>query len=219
MVVHFGDFSVDFGSRQLCAGTGGVHLGPKAFELLELLLPSGRARWRRSQLRDQLWPRTFVSESSLTSLVTELRAALGDEAEAVRASCGRSTASATPFCGEATEVAAAVTPAAPRGSPPPSFLDDREIALSRGRERPRARGRRGRLDRVADRLATPCPHPVSPRRGDARGPGEQERDVPGGKRLTSPAASADGDEIRLGRVHMTFRVLAPRLSTRTEAER
>ena len=37
-----------------------------------------------------------------------------------------------------------------------------------------------------------------------------------GKRLTSPAPLSDGDEILLGRVRMTFRVLPP-VSTRTEA--
>ena len=35
-----------------------------------------------------------------------------------------------------------------------------------------------------------------------------------GERITSPRPLADGDEILLGRVHMTFRVLPP-VSTRT----
>jgi pSer/pThr/pTyr-binding forkhead associated (FHA) protein len=39
-----------------------------------------------------------------------------------------------------------------------------------------------------------------------------------GKRLTSPAVLSDGDEILLGRVPMTFRVLTP-VSTRTGAGR
>jgi pSer/pThr/pTyr-binding forkhead associated (FHA) protein len=36
----------------------------------------------------------------------------------------------------------------------------------------------------------------------------------GGRRLDSPSPVSDGDEIRLGRVRMTFRVLPP-VSTRT----
>jgi hypothetical protein len=65
-----------------------------------------------------------VSESSLTSVVTELRAALGDEARNprfVRTVYGFGYA----FCGEAVEVADAVTPAAPRGLRLRLFLDDR----------------------------------------------------------------------------------------------
>ena len=38
MVVHFGEFAVDFGSRQLLRGARAVHVGPKAFELLHALL-------------------------------------------------------------------------------------------------------------------------------------------------------------------------------------
>jgi len=39
-----------------------------------------------------------------------------------------------------------------------------------------------------------------------------------GKRLTGPVTLTDGDDILLGRVRMTFRVLPP-LSTRTAADR
>jgi DNA-binding winged helix-turn-helix (wHTH) protein len=35
--VQFGDFAVDFGSRQLLRGRAEIHLGPKAFDLLERL--------------------------------------------------------------------------------------------------------------------------------------------------------------------------------------
>jgi DNA-binding response OmpR family regulator len=38
VVVHFGDFTVDLGSRQLLRGTEEIHLGAKAFALLEVLL-------------------------------------------------------------------------------------------------------------------------------------------------------------------------------------
>jgi DNA-binding response OmpR family regulator len=48
VVVHFDDFTVDFGSRQLLRGAEEIHLGPKALELPEALLTNpprgGRAR-------------------------------------------------------------------------------------------------------------------------------------------------------------------------------
>ena len=38
----------------------------------------------KTAIHDRLWPGTFVSESTLTTLVTELRAALGDTARSPR---------------------------------------------------------------------------------------------------------------------------------------
>lgn len=217
MVVRFGDFAVDLGSRQLLRGTQTVHVGPKAFELLELLLKTRPRALTKSQLQNQLWPRTFVSESSLTSLVTELRAALGDEARSprfVRTVYGYGYA----FCGDTTEVGDAVPPTTPRSLRLRLFLDDREIALREGENI------LGRLDEGVAWLESPT---VSRRHARILVSGGQVmlEDLGSkngtflrGKRLTSRAPLSDGDEILLGHVHMTFRELPP-VSTRTQAER
>jgi DNA-binding winged helix-turn-helix (wHTH) protein len=217
VVVRFGDFAVDLGSRQLLRGAETVHVGPKAFELLELLLKTRPRALTKSQLQNQLWPRTFVSESSLTSVMTELRAALGDAARSprfVRTVYGFGYA----FCGEAVEVADAVTPAAPRGLRLRLFLDDREIALHEGENI------LGRLDGGVAWLESPT---VSRRharvvvtngKATLEDLGSKNGTFLGGKRLTSPVSLSDGDELLLGSVHMTFRVLPP-VSTRTAAER
>jgi DNA-binding winged helix-turn-helix (wHTH) protein len=214
LVLHFGDFSADFGSRQLLRGAAAVHLGPKALELLELLLSSRPRALSKAQLQKHLWPRTFVSESNLTSVVTELRAALGDEARRprfVRTVYGFGYA----FCGEAAEVPDAVPPPTPRGFRLRLFLDDREIALREGENI------LGRLDDGVAWLESPTVSRrharilVSGGRAKLEDLGSKNGTFLRGQRLTSPAGLSDGDEILLGRVPMTFRVLPP-VSTRTE---
>ena len=51
MAVQFGDFAADFGSRQLWRGAEAVTVGPKAFELLELLLTSRPRALSKAQIR------------------------------------------------------------------------------------------------------------------------------------------------------------------------
>ena len=213
MVLHFGDFSVDFGSRQLLRETKEIHLGPKAFELLEALLRTRPRAWSKAQLLERIWPRTAVSESSLTSVVTELRAALGDEARRprfIRTVYGFGYA----FCGEATEVAEAVR--TPRGFRLRLFLEDREIALHEGENI------LGRLDEGVAWLESPTVSRrharilVSGGQAALEDLGSKNGTYLRGRRLDSPSPLSDGDEILLGRVRMTFRVLPP-VSTRTEA--
>ena len=78
MQLQFGECVFDSDSRRLTRGAEPVHLEPKAFELLELLLERRPAAVAKAGIHDRLWPRTFVSESSLTTLVAQLRKALGD---------------------------------------------------------------------------------------------------------------------------------------------
>ena len=68
MLVSFGDFVLDRGTRQLRRGQEERRLGPKAFELLELLLKQRPNVVPRERIRDRLWPDTFVSESTLATL-------------------------------------------------------------------------------------------------------------------------------------------------------
>jgi DNA-binding winged helix-turn-helix (wHTH) protein len=66
--------------RRAPGATGGdrVHLAPKAFELLLLLVRSQPNAVSHEQLHAALWPGVHVSETSLAALVTQLRKALGD---------------------------------------------------------------------------------------------------------------------------------------------
>jgi DNA-binding winged helix-turn-helix (wHTH) protein len=79
MRLRFADFTLDQESRQLLRGTEVLHLEPKAFGLLALLLDRRPAVVAKSEIQEHLWPDTFVSEGNVTSLVTQVRQALQDD--------------------------------------------------------------------------------------------------------------------------------------------
>ena len=80
MPIAFGKFTIDEGRRQLlCAGEA-VRLSPKTFQLLTALVHESPRAISKTDLQEQLWPGTFVTDGSLANLVTELRCALGDDA-------------------------------------------------------------------------------------------------------------------------------------------
>jgi DNA-binding winged helix-turn-helix (wHTH) protein len=79
--VRFGGrFELDSSRRLLLRDGASVHLSPKAFLLLSVLLERFPAAVDRRELHERIWPDTFVSESTLAGVATELRAALGDDA-------------------------------------------------------------------------------------------------------------------------------------------
>jgi len=78
--LRFGDLTFDGGRRLLLRGPDRVHLSPKAFQLLELLLLRRPDAVSKAEIQETLWPRTFVSETNLPALVNEVRTALGDHA-------------------------------------------------------------------------------------------------------------------------------------------
>lgn len=84
MNVKLGDCVLDRGQRRLLRGESDVHLSPKAFQLLTLLVDWAPNAVSKQEIYDTLWPSTFVSDTSLPSLVLELRKALGDDARQPR---------------------------------------------------------------------------------------------------------------------------------------
>ncbi len=105
MRLVFGEWTLDAGSRLLMRDGQPVHLTPKAFDLLRVLIEHRPAAIPKAVIHDTLWPSTFVSESNLSSLVSELRSLLGDEPRRprfLRTVHGYGYA----FCGQATELPA-----------------------------------------------------------------------------------------------------------------
>ena len=80
MVYRFGDFTLDHDIRQLFLSRAEVHLSPKAFELLAVLLANRSRAVSKAELQQHLWPSTFVEETNLAGLVAEIRRALRDSA-------------------------------------------------------------------------------------------------------------------------------------------
>ena len=100
MRIQFGAFVLDRAARQLYKGNMPQRLQAHAFQLLELLVERRPAAVSKQEIRDRLWPDTFVSDSTLSSLAAHVRRALGrDGAAYVRTVHGFGYA----FDGEASE--------------------------------------------------------------------------------------------------------------------
>ena len=78
MRLEFDSLTFDAETRQVWSGGDEVRLSPKAFELLSLLITRRPGAVPKADIRNHLWPGTFVSDSSLPSLVSEIRDAIGD---------------------------------------------------------------------------------------------------------------------------------------------
>lgn len=84
MVYAFDDFTLDTDARTLRRGKLPIALTPKAFLLLMTLVEKRPKALSHAELTDLLWPNTFVSQTSLPRVVTELRKVLDDERGAPR---------------------------------------------------------------------------------------------------------------------------------------
>ena len=79
MRVRFQGFTLDTDRHELRRGTGPVHLTPKAFQLLQILVEGRPKAVAQQELYDRLWPDTFVDKSNVHNLIHQLREALADE--------------------------------------------------------------------------------------------------------------------------------------------
>ena len=214
MRVTFGDFVLDRGTRQLRRGEEERRLGSKAFELLELLLNQRPNVVARERIRDRVWPGTFVSESTLSTVVAELRAALDEDPKRprfLRTVHGVGFA----FCGPATESG----PRVPAGRTVYRLvLEDREIVLRPGENV---------LGRVEDGVVWLESPSVSRRharilieKGEVvlEDLASKNGTFVRGERISVPTRLADGDVFRLGRVSVKLRAGQADRSTRTEPE-
>jgi DNA-binding winged helix-turn-helix (wHTH) protein len=77
---RFGRFVLDSLARRLLCEGRPVHLSPKAFGLLEVLVETRPKAWSKQELHEHLWPDVVVVDANLANLVAELRHALDDDA-------------------------------------------------------------------------------------------------------------------------------------------
>lgn len=84
MILQFGEFRFDPGSRQLLRGAEEIHLPPRTFRLLEALLESAPDAISHNDLMRKVWPDVVVETGNLKTIVSELRALLGDTTEGGR---------------------------------------------------------------------------------------------------------------------------------------
>ncbi len=211
MRVRFGDCVLDTDTRELFRNDEPVHLPPKAFRVLELLVENRPRAVAKGEIHDKIWPGTYVSEATLASAISDIRAAIGEGGQDfrfIRTVHGHGYA----FSGEATNLT--VTPLVV-GTPYRLVHAEAEIPLSMGENL------LGRDSGVQIRI-----NDASVSRQHARiTVGESSATIQdlGSKngtflresRLDSPRLLADGDEIRVGDVLITFRFTGGDQSTRT----
>jgi DNA-binding winged helix-turn-helix (wHTH) protein len=214
MSLFFGDFELDRERRQLLRSGRPVPLEPKAYELLSLLVERRPRVLSRAQIRDVVWAGVFISESTLTQSVNNIRQALDDDARRprfVRTARGFGYA----FCSEA-RVTADEPARHVSGAQPRLVWGDQVLPLVAGQN---LIGR--------DKAAAVCLDAASVSRQHARILVESSRATledlgsKNGTRLNGEPVRGtrelrDGDAVRLGDVQLLFRCLAFDGSTATE---
>jgi DNA-binding winged helix-turn-helix (wHTH) protein len=211
--LRLGNLTFDCDTRQLLRGRTEVHLSPKAFELLKLLIDARPRALAKAELQERLWPDLFVSETNLASLVAEIRRALDDDAQRPRF-VRTAHRFGYAFCGEA------VTEGRPVEATPVCWLlkDRRRMPLAAGENV---------LGREPEGGIALDSHTVSRRHAriivsDEGAVLEDLRSKNGTflreARVTRPTTLSDGDRIRVGSVVMHFRT-ASGSSTATWSER
>jgi DNA-binding winged helix-turn-helix (wHTH) protein len=197
MRVRFAEFALDGQTRQLWRGAVELHLEPKAFALLELLLERRPEVVSKQEIQARLWPDTFVSESSLTGLVAQVRQALGDgrrQPRFVRTVHGLGYA----FCGDASaDRVTGRTAAYVVWQERPIPLHAGENLIGRGSEAAVRIDAPG-VSRRHARIVVGADEVLLEDLGSKNGTFLREQ------RLAAPAALADGDAIRLGRQLLVY---------------
>ncbi len=78
---EFGPFSLDAAERLLTCDGKAISLAPKLLETLIVLVENSGRVLEKEELLKTLWPDSYVEESNLTTYVSQLRKALGENVE------------------------------------------------------------------------------------------------------------------------------------------
>jgi DNA-binding winged helix-turn-helix (wHTH) protein len=208
MRVRFSGFTLDARTRQLTRDGVEVHLSPKAFDLLVLLLERRPAVVPKAELRERLWPGVHVVDASLTNLIAEIRGALerlgappvlrtvhrvgyafsgeGEDVDAARAEDLARDAQVWVVWKERAIVLAAGDNVIGRDAASAIWIDDDSVSRRHARIRVAA-GEAERAATLEDLNSTN---------------GTYLR----GRRVSQPEALANGDRIRVGTVTLVFRI-------------
>jgi DNA-binding winged helix-turn-helix (wHTH) protein len=213
--ISFGEFELDFRSRELRRGSALVRLSPKAFELLSILVRSSPTALSKSELQDRLWPDTFVVERNLANLIADVRKALGDDAASPRYV---RTVQRFGYAFRAVRSPSGGDPGLSSGHRPAPFRlvwKEGRLALGEGRH---ILGRDPDLELFFDAPSVSRQHAVITVAGD-EATIEDLRSRNGtfvrATRIETPTRLGDGDMIRIGSVTLTIRAVRSQGSTET----
>jgi len=209
MRLRFADSVFDSDTREVIRAGKPVHVSPKAFALLAVLIERRPKAVSKDELHKILWPETFVSDANLPNLVAELRQVLGDDAQKPRI-LRTVQRFGYAFRAETASETLRPTPLVYR-----LIWGNREIALRPGENL---------LGRDEDSIVWIDDPLVS--RQHARividGTGAVLEDLDSkngtyvrGKRIEAPRKLADKDQLRIGPASLVFRVFKQVTSTAT----
>lgn len=218
MRVSFAECVLDLDRRQLVRNDRDVHLTPKAFDLLALLVAARPRAVAKPEIHDRLWPGTFVTESNLTTLVTELRAALDDDARSPRY-VKTVHRFGYAFCADATDQSERAPAARRRGLYLSLEWDGGEVALHDGEN---VIGRERDAVAWIESASVSRRHArilVSGGTATLEDLGSKNGTFHRGQRVTSPVVLANGEEIVVGTVPLRLRMSEDALSIKTSAKR
>jgi DNA-binding winged helix-turn-helix (wHTH) protein len=207
--LRFGDVEFDARTRQLWRAGQEVHLSTKAFDLLTLLVEGRPAVVPKSDIKKHLWPDTFVSDTNLPTLISEIRDAVGDDGRRARFvrtvyGCGYSFVgdAVDPRTGRVDAVGWLIGATHRIGVTPGDNVLGREGADVLALDSPTISRRHAKLT-LKDDTAT------------LEDLGSKNGTYVNEVRVTSPVAVADGDVVRAGSLVFTFRFARPGSSTQT----
>ena len=212
MPLRFGDFELSAETRLLTQRGRPVPLTPKAFQLLELLIRRRPAVVTKLEIQDVVWPNTFVLEANVANLIAEIRTALGDSARKsryVRTASGTGYAFDEPVV-EYTQALPAIAPHRPLCS---LTGDEHSLLLTEGEH---LIGRSEQCDLTVRSSTVSRLHARVTVRGKTaviEDLGSRNGTFVRGERLTAPAELKAGDDVRVGVVVLSFRVLDPDRNT------
>jgi len=190
-----------------------VHAGPKLLALLELLLDAKPRALTKDEVHKALWGDTFVSDATLTSLVAELRAAIGDDARSprfIRTIHGFGYSFFGDVNVETTGHSSENLPTTCR-----LIVGDREIALSVGEY---VLGRSGDASILVDEAGVSRHHArltIGAQGATLRDLGSKNGTVVNGSAVEGSVELTDGAVIVLGTTALTFRIVEAVGSTET----
>ncbi|MFY9552392.1 MAG: FHA domain-containing protein, partial [Thermoanaerobaculia bacterium] len=211
-----GECTLDLDTRELSRGGKIVHVEPKAYRLLEILVAARPKALSKDALQDRLWPNTFVSERSLARLVEVLRGCLGDRARKprfIRTVHGFGYA----FCGEAAEIPGPARSVAGSEFHCRVAWGDREVALTEGEN---VLGRDPAAVVWIDLKSVSRLHArivVADGAATIEDLGSRNGTYVDGNRVEAPAKLADGSRIKIGAAKLVFRCFRGLGSTQSEA--
>jgi len=200
----FGSLRVDADARVISSTAASVHLTRKGFDLLLLLLENRPNAVSKEQIYARVWPNTFVAESSLQSLIHEIREAIDSDGQPswIRTVHGIGYS----FCGD---VLVSDPPASEASllKHAAAWLvgESLRVALHAG-ENIVGRGVDDGVEIEASTISRRHARIVIGESITLEDLGSKNGTWLGDERLTAPRALADGDVVKLGSTTFTFRL-------------